>query len=88
MPKSSIAKKKLDSKNKRMFKGRQKGRQIKKNRDKDIIENQYVNKLNKMKEKHQKMAKRFNVVAVGNQPKEFSEDDESKNLIEDEESKE
>ena len=49
MPKTSIARKKMDSKNKRLFGQRAKGRHIKKNKSKTQAENVYVNKVLKLK---------------------------------------
>jgi hypothetical protein len=55
MPKTSIGRKKLDSKHKREFTQREKGRQIKKNKGKTQLENMYVDKLKKINEKTQRM---------------------------------
>ena len=49
MPKTSIAKKKLDSKNKRNFKKRAIERHIKKNKSMTRAENMYVDKMQKLK---------------------------------------
>ena len=53
MPKTSIGRKKLDSKNKRQFNGRQKKRHIKKNKNKDFQDDKYVNKFEKLKAKEE-----------------------------------
>ena len=53
MPKTSIGRKKLDSKNKRQFNGRQKKRHIKKNKNKDFQDDKYENKFEKLKAKEE-----------------------------------
>ena len=55
MPKTSIGKKTQDSKHKRQFKQREKGRQIKKNKSKTQLQNLYVDKLKKITEQTQKI---------------------------------
>jgi hypothetical protein len=45
MPKTSIARSKHDSKKKRLFLARSKSRQVKKNRQKTLQENMFVDKL-------------------------------------------
>jgi hypothetical protein len=51
MPKTSIAKKTRDSKSKRMFQQRAKGRHIKKMKNKSKEQNKYVDTLKKLKER-------------------------------------
>ena len=55
MPKTSVGRKKLDSKHKREFKQREKGRQVKKNKSKTQLQNMYVDKLKKITEQTQKI---------------------------------
>jgi len=55
MPKTSIAKKTRDSKHKKGYKGRAKGRQEKKNKQMTQMQNMYVDKLAQLKEERKKM---------------------------------
>ena len=55
MPKTSIAKKKLNSKNKRLYKGREKVRGIKIQKQKLVQEKMFVDKLKKLKDKGEKL---------------------------------
>ena len=60
MPKTSIAKKKLNSKNKRLYKGREKVRGIKIQNQKLVQEKMFVDKLKKLKDKFNYKKKDFN----------------------------
>ena len=71
MPKTSIAKKTRDSKHKRSFKSRDKVRQIKKNKEKTLQQNMYVDKIKELKMKQE--------VLLENQKKK-EEQEEEENL--------
>jgi hypothetical protein len=79
MPKSSIAKKTLDSKQKRQFKQRARGRQIKKNRQITQEQAAYVTNFDRLKEKKKQLAQKMGVsreVLEQNEPKSEAEEAE------------
>ena len=76
MGKTSIAKKTRDSKHKRGFNTRAKGRQDKKNRQLTQAQNMYVDKLSQLKEEMEKRGEKSQKIMKDEEPEEVDEDQE------------
>jgi hypothetical protein len=83
--KTSIAKKAQDSKNKRLFKQRSRGRQVKKNRKLDHQQAEFVTNLEKIKQKKLELAQRMGVkVAMPKESKKHSDSESEESRPEEE----